>query len=346
MTRDDEIAAFLRGAGWGNGARVPLAADASLRVYDRIALGRKTAVLMNVLPVQNAEKFLPQQLVLVREFIIVDNLLRAIGIRAPEIYAQDIDAGLILLEDFGDDSFTRLLDAGHDARALYRLATEALIHIKKNLALPDSMIVMHNPKLMRADMQHLLDWVIPHVSKTTLSPAAVDEYDAIVSGLIDKIQQMPKGVALYDYHVDNLILTPDKRCGVLDFQDVRVTGATYDIMSLLNDERRDVPPDVRDEMLGLYYAAFPELDTPDIRALSALLILERHIKVVGQFTRFYVNDHREKYLKYIPLIWRKIERRLDVPECRPLKKWLDAHVPKSVRYLEPDDLMKHIRGAP
>ncbi|MDD3668705.1 MAG: phosphotransferase [Alphaproteobacteria bacterium] len=346
MTRDEEITDFLGKSGWKGARRVPLAADASLRVYDRVMLDGRTGVLMNVLPVRNAERFLPQQLVLVREFVIVDGLLRDIGIRAPEIYAKDIDAGLMLLEDFGDNSFTRLLDAGRDARALYRLATDAAIHIKRNLRLPDNMIVTHDPRLMRADMQHLLDWVIPYVSQTALSAEALAEYDALAVDLIARIQKMPKGLALYDYHVDNLMLTPDGACGVLDFQDVRLTGATYDIMSLLNDERRDVPEDVRAEMLARYYAAFPELDTPEIRALSNLLILERHIKVVGQFTRFYVNDKRDKYLKYLPLIWTKIERRLEAPECRPLKKWLDAHVPQSVRYLEPDALIKHIKGAP
>jgi len=334
MNRNDIINAFLTKAGWDNAKRSFLAGDASLRSYDRIEKNGKTAVLMDAPPPQNPENYLPAQLVLVDRFVLVDTILRNLGVHAPQIYAQDIDNGLLLLEDLGDNSFTRLLDSGYDARTLYRLATESLIKTHSGFAIPAESEQIYDDEKMMADIRLMPEWVVKYISKINLSEDEVAEYEQIWRDLIKQMHDIPRGYALYDYHVDNLILAPDKTCGVIDFQDIRKTAATYDIMTLLEDERRFVPADIKAEMLDLYFEAFPELNTPHIRSLSNLVALQRHIKVVGQFVRYWFKDGKDKYIRYVPFVWTLIENCLQAPECAQLKAWVDKYVPSSLRQID------------
>lgn len=331
MNRDDQINAFLTNAGWGNAKRTFLAGDASLRSYDRIELNGKTAVLMDAPPPLDPENYLPAQLVDIPQWLLVDELLKNLGVHSPKIFSYDIENGLVLLEDLGDNSFTRLLDDNYDARKLYKMATESLIKVRKDFKISPDKEYVYNKERMMADIDHLPNWVVKCVSKIDMTSAQWDEYHDIWSELIDKMMLIPRGPALFDYHVDNLILTPKGTCGVLDFQDVRTTAATYDIMTLLEDERRLVAPDIKQEMLDLYYGAFPELNTPQIRSLSELVALQRHIKVVGQFIRYYYKDGKDKYMKYVPLVWYLIENCLENPYATRLKQWMDTFVPISCR---------------
>lgn len=334
MTRQEIIDAFLTKAGWGDATRSFLAGDASLRSYDRIFKKGKTAVLMDAPPPENPHDYLPAQLVLVDRFILVDTILRKLGVHSPEIYAQDIENGLLLLEDLGDNSFTRLLESGYDARKLYKLATESLIKTHSGFAIAPEHEQVYDDERMMADIRLLPQWVVKYVSKIELTADEMAEYDTIWHDLISQMHEIPRGYALYDYHVDNLILTPDDTCGVIDFQDIRKTAATYDIMTLLEDERRYVPSDIKAEMLDLYFEAFPELNTPRIRSLSNLVALQRHIKVVGQFTRYWFKDGKDKYVRYVPFVWTLIENCLKAPECERLKAWIDKYVPASLRQID------------
>ena len=334
MTRQEIIDAFLTKAGWGDATRSFLAGDASLRSYDRIFKKGKTAVLMDAPPPENPHDYLPAQLVLVDRFILVDTILRNLGVHSPEIYAQDIENGLLLLEDLGDNSFTCLLDSGYDARKLYKLATESLIKTHSGFAIAPEHEQVYDDERMMADIRLLPQWVVKYVSKIELTPDEMAEYDTIWRDLISQMHEIPRGYALYDYHVDNLILTPDDTCGVIDFQDIRKTAATYDIMTLLEDERRYVPSDIKAKMLDLYFGAFPELNTPRIRSLSNLVALQRHIKVVGQFTRYWFKDGKDKYVRYVPFVWTLIENCLKAPECERLKAWIDKYVPASLRQID------------
>lgn len=334
MTRNEIIESFLKKAGWNNAKRSFLAGDASLRSYDRIEKDGKTAVLMDAPPPENPQNYLPAQLVLVDRFVLVDTILRDLGVHAPQIYAEDIKNGLLLLEDLGDNSFTRLLDGGYDARTLYQLATNSLIKTHARFKIPTDNDQVYDDEKMMADIRLMPEWVVKHVSKIDLTDAEMNEYEDIWRDLMNQMHEIPRGYALYDYHVDNLILTPDNTCGVIDFQDIRKTAFTYDIMTLLEDERRYVPADIKAEMLNLYFGAFPELNTPRIRALSNLVALQRHIKVVGQFTRYWFKDGKDKYVRYVPFVWTLIENCLKAPECERLKGWIDKYVPHHLRQID------------
>ena len=334
MSRNEIIEGFLSKAGWANSTRSFLAGDASLRSYDRVFKDGKTAVLMDAPPPENPENFLPAQLVLVDRFLLVDTILQNLGVHSPKIYADDIENGLVLLEDLGDNSFTRLLDAGYDARKLYKLATESLIKTHSGFTIASEHEQVYDDEKMMADIRLMPQWTVKYVSKIDLSDEEMAEYESIWRDLIHQMNEIPRGYALYDYHVDNLILTPDDTCGVIDFQDIRKTAFTYDIMTLLEDERRYVPAEIKSEMLDLYFSAFPELNTPRIRALSNLVALQRHIKVVGQFTRYWFKDGKDKYVRYVPFVWTLIENCLNAPECERLKAWIDKYVPSHLRQID------------
>lgn len=334
MNRNDLINQFLIKAGWEGAERSFLAGDASLRSYDRIKKDGKTAVLMDAPPPEHPENYLPAQLVLVDRFILVDKVLRSLGVHAPEIYAEDVENGLVLLEDLGDNSFTRMLDAKYDARKLYKMATESLIKTHGGFKIPPQNEIVYTHDMMKADIELLPAWVVKYVSKIDLTQAEWDEYRDIWEELMEKMNKIPRGYALYDYHVDNLILTPDDTCGVIDFQDIRRTAATYDIMTLLEDERRFVPADIKAEMMDLYLSAFPKLNTPEVRAYSNLVALQRHVKVVGQFVRYWFKDGKDKYIRYVPFVWTLIENCLQAPECVRLKAWLDKYVPHELRKID------------
>ena len=334
MTRNEIIEAFLIKAGWGNSKRSFLAGDASLRSYDRIEKDGKTAVLMDAPPPENPQNYLPAQLVLVDRFVLVDTILRGLGVHAPEIYAEDIENGLLLLEDLGDNSFTRMLDNHCDAKRLYKMATESLIKTHAGFNIPPESEQIYDDEKMMADIRLMPQWVVKYVSKIELSEAQMTEYEEIWRDLIRQMHDIPRGYALYDYHVDNLILAPDDTCGIIDFQDIRKTAATYDIMTLLEDERRFVPADIKNEMLDLYFSAFPHLNTPRIRSLSNIVALQRHIKVVGQFVRYWFKDGKDKYIRYVPFVWTLIENCLKAPECLRLKAWIDKYVPENLRQID------------
>jgi aminoglycoside/choline kinase family phosphotransferase len=142
-------------------------------------------------------------------------------------------------------------------------------------------------------------------------------------------------LVLRDYHVDNLMLLPDRSgvqgCGLLDFQDAVCGPPSYDLVSLLDDARRDVPADLRRRMTERYIAAFPSLDRAPFLQSAAILAAQRNCKILGIFTRLWRRDGKPRYLVHLPRIWRLLERELTHPALTPVARWLDRHLPRSAR---------------
>ena len=142
---------------------------------------------------------------------------------------------------------------------------------------------------------------------------------------------------LRDYHVDNLMLLPDRSwvqgCGLLDFQDAVCGPQSYDLVSLLEDARRDVPADLRRQMTERYLAAFPALDQAAFLRSAAILAAQRNCKILGIFTRLWKRDGKPRYLVHLPRIWRLLEQEVAHPALDPIARWLDRHLPRSARHL-------------
>jgi aminoglycoside/choline kinase family phosphotransferase len=328
--RAERIAAFLAASGWAGVARRPLAGDASFRRYERLDEAGRRAVLMDAPPPKED----------VRPFIAVARVLRGLGLSAPKILAEDIAAGLLLLEDFGDSTYTRLLAAGAAEEPLYALAVDLLIALHRSFAPASaSLLPSYDDQRLLTEASLLVDWYLPAITGCATDAGLRDEYLALWRALLPVARGVPDSLVLRDYHIDNLMLLGGRAgiaaCGLLDFQDAVIGPRSYDLVSLLEDARRDVPADLTRAMLRRYVDAFPELDRAAFGASYAVLGAQRNCKIVGIFTRLCVRDGKPIYLAHIPRVWRLIEQDLRHPALAPVARWLDRHIPPPQRRIPP-----------
>jgi aminoglycoside/choline kinase family phosphotransferase len=318
---------FLTEAGWAGIAPVMLAGDASFRRYYRLNSGDRRAVLMDAPPPMED----------IGPYIAVAEILRDLGLSAPEIYAEDREHGFLLIEDFGDDLYTRLLARGDDEGALYGLAIDTLAALHRAVAERGRPPLPPYDEIRLLDEAALLiDWYAPDVLGAELPNGARDEYLACWRQILPLAALPEPTLVLRDYHVDNLMLLPGRpgvrACGLLDFQDAVCGPAGYDLVSLLEDARRDVPDDLRAAMTGRYLAAFPEIDRAAFARSAAILAAQRNCKIIGIFTRLWRRDGKPAYLAHIPRVWRLLEGDLARETAlRPIADWLDRHLPPDMR---------------
>jgi N-acetylmuramate 1-kinase len=326
--RDELIRSFLASAGWGDVPRGPLAGDASFRRYDRLQSSERRAVLMDAPPPHED----------VRPFLRVARLLQRLELSAPKILAEDVEAGLLLLEDFGDDTYTRMLADGGDEAELYRLAVDVLIALHRRFepALGAGLPPYDERRLLN-EAALLVDWYLPAVSGKPTPPELREEYLTIWRALLPLANAVPATLVLRDYHVDNLMLLEGRTglaaCGLLDFQDAVIGSPAYDLVSLLEDARRDVSTDLAGALTQHYIAAFPGLDRGAFETAAALLAAQRNCKVLGIFTRLAVRDHKPKYLVHTARLWRLVDRDVSHPALEPVRRWLDRHIPSGLRLM-------------
>ena len=319
--RPQAMAAFLEAVGWGGVPALPLAGDASFRRYYRLARNGKSAVLMDAPPPQED----------VGPFVAVAGLLRGLGFSAPEVLAEDRGHGFLLLEDFGDDTYTRLLARGADEPALYRLAVDTLVALQRAVerhGTPD--LPPYDLERLLGEATLLVDWYRP------LAGGLREEYLALWRAVLPDAVVASPTLVLRDYHVDNLMLLPDRPgvrgCGLLDFQDAVTGQPSYDLVSLLEDARRDVPASLRQAMTERYLAAFPALDRVAFLRSAAILSAQRNCKILGIFTRLRKRDGKRQYIAHIPRVWRLLEADLRHPALGPVARWLDRHLPPETRH--------------
>lgn len=323
--RDLLIGAFLESHGWGDAARHPLPGDASFRRYVRLDGLKGRAMLMDAPPPKED----------VGPFLFVAAHLARLGYSAPRILAEDHAGGLLLLEDLGDDTFTRLLAGGGDEAALYRLAFDLLVdlHGRGAAAIPAGLPLYDESRLLD-EAALLVEWYYPAVTGHPLAPAAAAAYRALWRPLLDLARAVPQTLVLRDFHVDNLMRLERPglaACGLLDFQDAVAGPVTYDLVSLLEDARRDVDPALAERLKADYLKAFPALGAEAFAASFAVMAAQRHAKVIGIFTRLYRRDGKAVYLAHIPRVWRLLERALSHPALAGLAAWLDEALPPARR---------------
>jgi len=325
--RTDLANEFLKTAGWQDATLAPLKGDASFRHYARVGLNGKSVMLMDAPPDKED----------VKPFLAIANHLTGLGLSAPKILAQDTEQGFLLLEDFGDGTFTNVFKGGGSEEALYAKATDLLIDLHKR---PEAEVV---PKgLTRYDAGKLLeearlmtDWFMPAVLDRETPYVIAEEYDYLWMALFPFVTKAPRTLVLRDYHVDNLMVLEGREgvasCGLLDFQDALAGHPAYDLVSLLEDARRDIDDGLIEAMLARYYAAFPDMDRDSFEAAYAILGAQRHAKVIGIFTRLLVRDSKPVYLEHIPRVWQLLERACEHPALTSIKDWFNRNIPSEFR---------------
>ncbi len=305
-TMDD----FLAQSGWGDAKRKPLAGDASARQYERLTLGSRTAILMDAPPGQADD---------VADFVKIDLHLRRIGLSAPEVLAQDLTQGLLLLEDFGDEVFAKRLVAHPDQEIpLYQSATDVLLHLQSQPAPPGLTDLTAADWADAAGM--VLDWYRFAITGDKIDATA---FTTVLRDTLARWADGPRVLILRDYHAENLLLLPDRQglaqVGLLDFQLGQMGQPGYDLVSLLQDARRDVPPVVETEMIRRFVASRGAAEAEFLPAYAALGA-QRALRILGIFARLCLHSGKPDYITRLPRVWAQLQRNLVRPELKGLAK--------------------------
>jgi len=304
---------FLSALGWGDAEILPLAGDASFRRYFRIVEPTRRAVLMDAPPPQEDP----------RPFIAIAGWLAERGFRAPAILGSELEHGLVLLEDFGDDRLRETADAEPERQtALYGAAIDILVDLHKHEA---GDVPPYDRAVLHREVNLLPEWYCPAVG---IDPDLAG-YAAAWDAVFDAALTGPRVTVLRDYHAENLMLLEDGSFGLLDFQDALAGHPAYDLVSLLQDARRDVPVEIEAAMLARYHDETGAGDAFDTayRVLGA----QRNAKIVGIFTRLWRRDGKPRYAALCPRVWAYLERDLAHPDLAPVAAWFDANIPPAVR---------------
>jgi N-acetylmuramate 1-kinase len=318
---------FLANHGWAGAVVSPLAGDASFRRYFRVVDDARRAVLMDAPPPHEDP----------RPFITMAEWLVGEGLSAPEILARDLDQGLLLIEDFGDARLREALDAAPEREgALYAAATDllTLLHDRAPLA----GLSPHGLDQWLGEVSLFTDWYCPALGLDVDR----DGWDMAWRNLLAPIDTdgLPRVTVLRDYHAENIMLLPGRNgargLGLLDFQDALVGHPAYDLVSVLEDARRDVTPAVELEMLARYTDSTGAGDA-FTRAYWALAA-QRNTRILGVFTRLWQRDGKPGYKAFQPRMWGLLERDLAQSGLEPLRDWFDANVPPAARAAAWDQL--------
>jgi N-acetylmuramate 1-kinase len=318
MTPPAAAPAFLTQAGWGDAQILPLAGDASFRRYFRAVKGSDVAILMDAPPPEDPTPF-----------IAVSEYLTKHHFSAPKVLAADLETGLVLIEDFGEIRMRETIDAAPEMeRLLYRDTVALLVDLAKA---PVMSLKPYSIAEYQRELALFTEWYCPAMGLSV----DVSGYSALWDRLLAKIVagQAPPVTVLRDFHAENIMLIPGRdgtsRLGLLDFQDALAGHRAYDLVSMLQDARRDVSPEIEAEMLDHY----AELAEPDegFDAAYHILGVQRNLKILGIFTRLWKRDDKPRYRAFQPRVWAYVERSLEHPALAEMKAWLDHNVPVAKR---------------
>jgi len=315
MTPPPHASDFLAASGWEGAEILPLAGDASFRRYFRVVQGSRTAVLMDAPPPHED----PQPFIAVAEWLI------SRGLTAPEILARDLDKGLLLLGDFGSARLRETLDTdpGRE-RELYELATDLLVELHRHP--PMASLRPHGLDQWLEELKLFTEWYCPAVS----ADFDADSYESAWRQVLEPVASDGLGpvTVLRDYHAENIMLVEGRdgiaHFGLLDFQDALAGHPAYDLASVLEDARRDVPPAIERAMIGRYVAATGHAEALE-RAYWALAA-QRNTRILGVFTRLWKRDNKPGYRRFQPRMWGLLERDLAEPHLTPVREWFDANI--------------------
>lgn len=308
VDRSTLITDFLTRSGWGSAKRTALAGDASSRRYERLTANGECAVLMDAPPDTGAD---------IRPFTRVARHLDALGLSVPRILAEDAIHGLLLLEDFGDGLYARLMKAAPSCEeALYIEAVEVLITLHGQPApawAPD-----FGPVAMTDAVAPAWDWYAKGISEST---AGRDAAQAELGALLAETAGNPV-LLLRDYHAENLFWLPDRegtaRVGLIDFQDACAGHPAYDLISLTEDARREVDPAMAARLID-HYCGRTGHDPAWFRLAAVTCAAQRNLRILGIFARLSLHFGKPHYVDLIPQVWNLLQRDLSHPRLARLR---------------------------
>ena len=310
---------FIDGAGWSDATRITVAGDASNRRYERLSRADGSTIILMDAPADKGED--------VRPFIAIAEHLRSIGLSAPEILQRDIANGFLLIEDLGDDLFKQVI--ARDANLelpLYEASVDVLTVLH---AAPLPELAPYDIATMTNFAARAYDWYLFGLTGQRSTPEQA-KFEQIMANLLAPVDAAPSVLIQRDYHAENLLWLPARqgaaRVGLLDFQDAMRGHAAYDLVSILQDARRDVPREIETRMIDRYLAQNPQ-DKGAFRAAYAILGVQRNLRIVGAFARLCIDLGKPRYIDLIPRVWEFVERNLAHPALAPVADHIRATLP-------------------
>jgi hypothetical protein len=284
---------------------------------------------------------------MVRPFDAISGTLRSVGLSAPAVHTADLNAGLLLVEDLGDRLFGREIAAAASQAELWQAAVDALVHLRRS-PVPSKYVFADGtsyslPRRDRAafeiEIELLLDWLWPELKGGPAPDAVRAEFRRLWAPALDRLLALPGGWFLRDYHSPNLVWLPERkgvaRVGILDFQDALNEHFAFDLVSLLQDARVDVPEALERELLDCYCAQVaarePGFDRAQFASAYADFGAQRNTRLLGLWARLMRRDGKPQYLQHYPRTWGYLARNLRHVTLAPLAAWYEKHFPESER---------------
>lgn len=296
-----------------------IAGDASSRKYYRILFDDgNTAILMD------DDTFNPK----IEAFLKIDSLLLNAGVRVPQIYAQDLKHNFLLLEDLGNADLASYVGTKQEKEMLLS-AVDILLQIYKNVQRPHDIKSMDEEFILK-DFSLFLDWYMPCVLNQDLSEEIRHEFFSLIAEYLPLLKSVPSSLVIWDYHANN-VLVQGKTCGVIDFQDALWGPFLYDLVSLIEDERRFISRELRLELKDYFYSNLEGIKRDDFEKAYAFMALLRHMRVIGRFTTLITVSDKPHYAQYVSRAWELLSETLNYPLFSKLKAWLNAVLPVEKR---------------
>lgn len=349
---------FLKAAGWGKAARTPVQGDASTRRYERLDMGGHKAVLMDApkgaeLPNAPIGASVKERRALgynalarlagpnMESFAAISNELIIRGFSAPKIIAADLEQGFLLLEDFGAAVYAKIMAANlGQERPLYTAATDMLAAIYRS-SLPSVMrykayswhVYDYDDAAMLAEMDLCHDWYAQDFDRQITADMRA-EFIAIWKDIFPLLGAHPRGLALRDFHAENLFWLPEReavaKVGLIDFQDALMVHPAYDLMSCITDIRRDVDPALKDILIARFCEKSGLKDDANFRAAYAVLGVQRGIKLLGFPIRADLKFGKPQYRQLLPRVLQHLNDDLSHPALSGVRGWFARHLPEAL----------------
>ncbi|MEM9967651.1 MAG: phosphotransferase [Pseudomonadota bacterium] len=266
-------------------------------------------------------------------FVRLSAHLTALGLSAPQVYAHSDAHCVALLEDFGASTYGRLLADGYDEHALYQLAVSTLVHLHRQSAATHVDVPLFSIERLLEELSVFSNWFAP-LLRPDLNVETFDHaFRGVWSDALMRLPKAPQTLVLRDFHIDNLIFLQHRegvrRCGLLDFQDALIGAPEYDLVSLLQDARRELAEGLEAKMFEQYVS---ELGLSDVQAAEAqrrytVLGAQRHTRIAGVFVRLDQRDGKPGYLRFLPRVLRQMQAALQSAQLQDIASFLDQELP-------------------
>ena len=357
-SREADILSFLKAANWDKATRNPVPGDASSRRYERLSMDGKKAVLMDApngaeTPSEPDGASVDERKALgynalariagnnPEAFAVIGHELSKRGFSAPHIIAADLDKGFMLLEDLGDNLYARVIEnAPESERKLYEAAIDTLAAIYRS-TFPSLAeyggktwrIRDYDSAALLAEADLFLDWYAKDFGRDIHGPAR-SEWNDIWEVLFQSLNAHASGLALRDFHAENIFWLPERqatdRVGLIDFQDGLFAHPAYDLVSLIEDARRDVSSELTTPLMKRFCQKAGLKYGTKFKTAYAVMGAQRNAKILGIFVRLAERDGKPHYRDLIPRVAAHFQNNLQDPKCADLKAWIEAYVPEAL----------------